>query len=191
MRIHNFFRKGMMLLLACCVFGVLTDGNSEQKHQSPLEEAEGYYWYEALFPDQEVIEKTFSTVSDNYPKYEFVPDVFHITAQYKPDPKHEELYGKPVKIHIIGYANGSVQDREENITSENEGLLVEVSSTDEGMQALIDSCDRTWHITGSYSVAAKYTGQLDFSDYTPVGITIEGVFGLVDSNGKVVLGKQD
>ena len=130
--------------------------------------------------------KIFSTVSDDYPKYEFTPDVFHITTQYKPDPKHEELYGKPVTICIIGYASGSVRDSEEDITSENEGLLVEFSSTDEEMQALIDSCDKVWHITGSYSVAAKYTGQLDFSDYTPVDITIEGVFGLADSNGKVI-----
>ena len=68
---------------------------------------------------------------------------------------------------------------------------MEVSSTDEEMQALIDSCDKQLHITGSYSVAAKYTGQLDFSGVTPIEITIEGVFGIADSDGAVILGQQD
>lgn len=55
------------------------------------------------------------------------------------------------------------------------------------MQELIDSIDRVWHITGSYTYAAKYTGQLDFSDVTPVDLTIKGVFGLADSEGKLIL----
>ena len=67
---------------------------------------------------------------------------------------------------------------------------MELSSTDEKMQALIDSIDKTWHITGSYTVAAVYTNQLDFSDCTPVDITIEGVFGMADSDEVVVLEKQ-
>jgi len=187
MRTARCFLGVIVLLLVCSVLGVCSGSESTPKHQSPQEEAEGYYWYEGIFPEKEEVEKIFSTVSDDYPKYEFTPDVFHITTQYKPDPKHEELYGKPVTIRIIGYASGSVRDSEEDITSENEGLLVEISSTDEGMQALIDSCDKVWHITGSYAAAAKYTGQLDFSDYMPVDITIEGVFGLADSNGKVIL----
>lgn len=125
--------------------------------------------------------------SDDYPKYEYVPDAFHVTTQYKPEPRHEALYGTPVTVHIIGYASGSVQDVQENITSENEGLLVELSSTDAAMQALIDSCDKIWHITGSYSYAAKYTGELDFANGAPIEATIEGVFGVADSDGTVIL----
>ena len=64
---------------------------------------------------------------------------------------------------------------------------MEVTSPDEKMQELIDSIDRVWHITGSYTYAAKYTGQLDFSDVTPVDLTIKGVFGLADSEGKLIL----
>ena len=160
---------------------------TEPKHQSPMELAEGYYWYEGFFLDQEDVENAFRTVEENYPKYEYIPDLFHVTTQYKPDPKHESLYGTPVAIHIIGYVSGVVEDLEEDITSDNEGLLVEVTSSDEDMQALIDSIDKVWHITGSYSAAAKYTGHLDFSDAVPSDMTIEGIFGMADSDGKVTL----
>lgn len=163
---------------------------SAQKHQSPQEQTEGYYWYEAVFLDAEEVEQVFSMESDDYPNFEFVPESFHVTTQFKPETKNEDLYGTPVTIHIIGYASGSVQDTQENITSNNEGLLVELSSTDEMMQALIDNYDKTYHITGSYSVGAKYTEQLDFSNVTPIDITIEGVFGMADSNGTVILEHQ-
>ena len=67
---------------------------------------------------------------------------------------------------------------------------MELSSNDERMQALIDSRKRPCHITGSYSVGAKYTGRLDFSNLTPADRTIEGVFGMGDSNGRVILEQQ-
>ena len=43
----------------------------------------------------------------------------------------------------------------------------------------------------SYSVAAKYTGWLDFSDCAPIDITVEGVFGFADSNGTFILEQQN
>lgn len=186
MRIPDHFQKVMTLLLICAILVALPGCDSPQKHQSPQEEALGYYWYEAVFLDKEEVEKAFVAASDNYPKYEFVPDNFHVTALYMPEQKHEDLYGAPVNVHIIGYTYGSVQDTEENFTSDNEGFLVEVSSTDEKMQDLIEGIDKTWHITGSYSGAAVYTNQHDFSDCTPLDITIEGVFGLADSDGTVI-----
>ena len=107
-----------------------------------------------------------------------------------PEPKHEELYGTPVTVHIVKYAYGSIQDAEENTTSDNEGFLVELSSTDESMQALIDSAGKTFHITGSYTGGGKYTEQLDFSEGKPTDITIEGVFGMSDNDGNITLGQQ-
>ena len=59
---------------------------------------------------------------------------------------------------------------------------MEISSADEGMQALIDSCDKIWHITGSYSVGAKYTEQLDFSKIIPIDKTVDGIFGTAEAN---------
>ena len=191
MRISTCFQRVMASLLACSVFWALPVCCSSEKHQSAQELAEGYYWYEAVFLDTEEVQKAFSTASASYPKYEIVPDHFHVTVQYKPEPRHEDLYGTPVTVHILGYAGGTVQDPQENITSENEGLQVRMTSPDEGMQALIDNTDKNWHITGSYTVAAKYTEQLDFSDSTPVDITLEGVFGVADSDGNVVLEQQD
>ena len=90
-------------------------------------------------------------------------------------------------VHITGYTTGAVQAPEGDLISENEGFLVEVSSSDEDMQALLDSINRVWHITGSYSGAAKYTNYLDFSNAVPMDITIKGVFGMADSEGNVIL----
>ena len=191
MRIPTCFQKVTAFILTCSVIWTLTVCGSSEKHQSPQEQAEGYYWYEAVLLEKEEVEQTFRMISDRYPQYEFVPDYFHVTTQYKPEPKHEGLYGSPVTVHIIGYANGSVWDMQEKISSDNEGLLVELLSADEEMQDLIDSCDKVWHITGSYSGAAKYTGQLDFSHIIPIDKTIEGVFGMADSDGALRLGRQD
>ena len=137
--------------------------------------------------NKEDVEAAFRTASDHFPNYKYVPDAFHVTVQLKPEPKHESLYGTAVTVHIIGYTSGAVQDPEEDVISENEGFLVEVSSADKDMQALLESINRVWHITGSYSGAAKYTSQLDFSNAVPIDITIEGVFGVADTTGKVIL----
>ena len=59
------------------------------------------------------------------------------------------------------------------------------------MQALIDSTDMTYHITGSYTGGGKYTDQLDFANGTPLDITIEGVFGMSDNDGNVTLERQN
>ena len=172
------------MIAVCCFF---IGCGSPPKNQSPQEQAEGYYWYEAVILHNEEVEAAFRTASDHFPKYEYVPDAFHVTTKYKPELKHENLYGTAVTVHIIAYTAGAVQAPEEGLISENEGFLVEVSSADEEMQSLLDSCDRIWHITGSYTGAAKYTGQLDFSNAIPIDVTIEGVFGLADSAGKVIL----
>ena len=91
-------------------------------------------------------------------------------------------------VHIVGYANGTVRDEEEGVTSNNEGLLVELSTDNGDLQTLLDNTDRVWHITGSYTYAAMYTGRLDYSDMVPMDITLEGTFGLADSEGKLTLG---
>lgn len=187
MRIQNCLKKALLFLAmiaVCCFF--VGCGNTP-KNQSPQELAEGYYWYEAVILQKEDVEAAFRSVSDSFPNYEYVPDLFHVTTQYKPDSKHEDLYGTAVTVHITGYTRGAVQDTEKDLISENEGFLVEVSSADEDMQSLLDSRDRVWHITGSYTGAAQYTGQLDFSSAMPVDLTIAGVFGMADSTGRVVL----
>lgn len=184
-RILTVFQKAFVFLVlgaVCCSFAGC---GSSRKHQSPQEEAEGYYWYEAVFLEKKDVEKAFRTASSRFPSHEFVPDAFHVTTQYKPEQRHESLYGTAVTVHVTGYISGSVYDAEEGLFSENEGLLVEVSSADEEMQALLDSYDRVWHITGSYTGAAKYTGQLDLSGAIPMDLTIEGVYGIADSDGIV------
>ena len=191
MRIPARFQKVMALLLTLFVFLASFASGSSPEHQSPQEQADGYYWYEAIFLNPEEVQEIFGMVSDNYPRYEFVPEHYHVTTQYKPEFRHENLYGSPVTVHITGYACGSVQDIQENITSDNEGLRVELSAADKELQDLIDSIEKNWHITGSYSVGAKYTEQLNFSDATPVDITIEGVFGMDDSDGTVILEHRD
>ncbi len=64
---------------------------------------------------------------------------------------------------------------------------MEISSTDKKMQALIDSIDKTYHITGSYTGEARFTEQLGFSDGIPIDITIEGIFGMSDNDDNVII----
>ena len=187
MRSSNLFRKTMAFLLLCAVCCVLSGWSGPQDHNSPRERDESYHWYEAVFLDKQAVEKVFRMASDDYPKFEHTPMRYHVTTEFKPEPGNEALYGSPVTVHIIGYTSGTVQDIENGISSDNEGLLVELSSEVEGMQALIDSCDNTWHITGSYTTAAKYTGLLDFSDVVPVDVTLEGVFGMGANDGTFTL----
>lgn len=173
----------LCLLLAGCVSS--QDDQSAQDHQSEQEKAEGYYWYEAVFLDKEDVEAAFGSVAEDFPKFETVPQEFHVTTEFKPDPRHADLYGSPVTVHITGYTYGSVPDPEEGVVSDNEGFLVEISSPDDRMQQFLDDIDKKWHITGSYTIGGKYTEQLDFSDATPVDVTLTGVFGLGDSDGTI------
>ena len=97
---------------------------------------------------------------------------------------------REVTVHITGYKYGTVIDPEDGSASQNEGLKVEVPAEDSEMQELLDSLDRNWHITGSYSTAARYTKYMDFSDAAPLDFTIIGKFGRCDSDGKLMLEKQ-
>ena len=181
------FKSSIAILLEYVMCLLLAGFKSVRPHQSQQEKDEGYYWYEAIFLDEKEVEAAFRRVSTNYPKFDIVPDAYHVTTAYKPECRHERLYGSAVIIHITRYAYGSVQDLQENTVSENEGFLVEVSSPDYQMQHLLNNINRKWHITGSYTTGAKYTRLLKFSDAVPIDITISGVFGIGDSDGKITL----
>ena len=191
MRIHNRLQKVMVLFLACSLLLALSGCDRPQEDQSAQEQAPGRFWYEGVFLDEEDVEHAFLKASSDFPKYENLPFHFHVTTSFMPEERHEELYGTPVTVHIMRYAYGSVQGEKGKTASDNEGLLVELSSTDKRMQALIDSTDMTYHITGSYTGGGKYTDQLDFANGTPLDITIEGVFGMSDNDGNVTLERQN
>ena len=83
------------MIAVCCFF---VGCGSSSNNLSPLEQEEGYYWYEAIFLQKDDVEEAFRTASDHFPNYEYVPDDFHVTTQFKPDPKHESLYGTAVTV---------------------------------------------------------------------------------------------
>ena len=151
-----------------------------------MEDKEGYI-YEAVFLDQNEVENAFKKVTgSNYPKCQNIPDHYHVTTEFKPFIMHRELYGTKAQIHIIGYAYGEAED-DEGIISSNEGFRVEITSDDVEFQKLLSCYKKIWHITGSYSVAAKHTGLIDYSNMLPVDISITGVFGMGDNEGNVIL----
>lgn len=104
-----------------------------------------------------------------------------------PDTTHESLYGAEVTVHITGYKYGTSKDETDGSTSQNEGFKVEVTSENPKMQALLDSIDKNWHITGSYTTAARYTKYMDFSDADPIDFVLTGTFGWCDSNDNLLL----
>lgn len=151
-------------------------------HQSAAEKARGYYYYEGVFLDFDEIKAAFLKAEPDYPKNELTPPEFHVTTAFQPEEKHTSLYGTKVTVHIVGYASGTVRRDDGAGESSNEGFLVELSTDNEEMQALLDSYEKVWHITGSYSAEGYYTEYLDWDNTTPMDITVTGTFGGADSD---------
>lgn len=178
----------MLLALAGCnakkpaADTAATTATSEKGHQSDAEKARGYYYYEAIFLDQDEVLKAFKQAAPDYPKNDLTPPEFHVTTAFQPEEKHTSLYGTKVTVHIVGYTSGTVHRDDGAGESSNEGFLVELSTDNEEMQALLDSYDKVWHITGSYSAEGYYTEFLDWSKTTPMDITVTGTFGGADSD---------
>ena len=187
-------KKSLQMIIALCLCLVLAGCSSqteEVKHKSKEEEELGYYYFEGIILSADEVTEAFRSASDEFPRYSVVPETFHITTEYMPETTHEDLYGTEVTVHITGYKYGTSTDETDGSTSENEGFGVEVTSEDPEMQALIDSIHKTWHITGSYTAAARYTNYMDFSDAEPMDVTLTGTFGWCDSDEKVVLDSRD
>ncbi|MBQ6518083.1 MAG: hypothetical protein IJI14_05140 [Anaerolineaceae bacterium] len=76
-----FFAAILIVSAVCCFLMGFQEG---PKHQSEQELAEGFYWYEAVILRSEEAESAFREAADDFPKYEIVPDIFHVTTEYKP-----------------------------------------------------------------------------------------------------------
>ena len=159
--------------------------STESQGKSEEEASEGYYYYEAIKLDTDSVRDVYRSVRGDQAKYSIVPLMYHVTTEYRPETTHESLYGTEVTVHISGYSYGDIVDEDGNVLSSNEGLSCEVSSDNEEMQALLDSIDKNWHITGSYTNAAKYTENLDFSNAEKLDVTLKGVFVEANSNDEI------
>ena len=182
----NHLRMVIVLFLCLALFGCCSSAD-EVKHKSREEMEIGYYYYEGIFLSTEEVTAAFQSMSDEFPRYPVVPERFHITTEYMPEMTHEDLYGAEVTVHITGYKYGISTDETDGSTSENEGFRVEVTSEDPRMQQLLDSIHKNWHITGSYTTAARYTKYMDFSDADPADFVLTGTFGWCDSDENLVL----
>ena len=182
----NNLRTVIVLVLCFTLFGFSSSAD-EVKHKSKEELEIGYYYYEGIFLSTEEVTAAFRSVSDEFPRYPVISEPFHITTEYMPDTTHDNLYGTEVTVHITGYKYGTSKDESDGSTSENEGFKVEVTSENSKMQELLDSIDKNWHITGSYTTAARYTKYMDFSDAEPVDFKLTGTFGWCDSDDNLVL----
>lgn len=183
-------KKTLRMVIVICLCAVLFGCGSQTdtvEHKSKEEQEIGYYYYEGIFLSTEEVTDAFRSASDEFPRYPVVPERFHITTEYMPEKTHENLYGRKVTVHITGYKYGTSIDVTDGSTSENEGFKVKVMSEDPEMQELLDSIDKNWHITGSYTTAARYTKYMDFSDAEPMDLTLTGTFGWCDSDEKLVL----
>ena len=180
----------IVICLSFALFGC-SSHTDDVAHKSKEELEAGYYYFEGFFLSNEEVTEAFRSASDEFPRYSVVPDQFHITTEYMPEKTHEDLYGTEVTVHITGYKYGTSIDETDGSTSENEGFKVELETEDPEMQELIDSIHKTWHITGSYTTAARYTKYMDFSDAEPMDIVLTGTFGWCDSDGKLKTAPQN
>lgn len=168
-------------------------GNNIQRKtafQSLHKQNRGHYYFEGIFLSYDEVIDAAKKISDEYPRYSVVPKNYHVTTEFLPAVTHEDLYGTDVSVHITGYKFGTVTSPEDGITSENEGLRVELQSENTKMQELLDSINKNWHISISFTTGSKYTEYMDFSDAEPASITLTGKFGIHDSNGKLMLKKE-
>ena len=76
-------------------------------------------------------------------------------------------------------------------TTRNEGFKVELLSSDPEMMEYLDESPIIFHITGSFMDAAKYTGQLDFSEAQPVYFATTGIFGAFLSDDSVTFSAEE
>ncbi|MBR2768463.1 MAG: hypothetical protein IKD68_05985 [Solobacterium sp.] len=142
-----------------------------------------YVVYEAVFLDTSEITEVFRNIRGEKAPYELSPKDYHITFTFRPAFASYKLYGTKVTANGISYKAGDVID-DEGGTTQNEGILVNLQADNPEFKQLINSIHKhAWHITGSYSHKAKYTGDLDFSDAEPVMFTISGTFGAYLSDG--------
>ena len=132
--------------------------------------------YEAVFLDNSEVEGVFETIRGELPPYEHVSLDYHVTTAFMPETDARALYGTEVEVHIIGYKAGEVTTEDGSVVS-CEGLKVELLSENEEMMDHLKNVEAVFHITGSYSYQAKYTGSLDFSDMEPMDVVLKGRFG--------------
>lgn len=186
------YRKALKIVLCVCLALSCCGSRADVIEHKSKEELEiGYYCYEGIFLSTEEVTEAFQSASDDFPRYPVVPEVFHITTEYMPDTTHENLYGTEVTVHITGYLYGTSTDAADGSTSLNEGFRVEVKSENPVMQELLDHIDANWHITGSYTTAARYTKYMDFSDASPLDFVLTGTFGWCDSDNRLVLDRRE
>ncbi len=100
----------------------------------------------------------------------------HITFAYKPREVDQSLFGTHIKVRIVGYGNDG----------ENEGLKVQLSSSEPRMQNMIDELE-TPHITIAVSNEGKpvNTKRLNFEEIEP--IVLFGKYGGYTKWGKVIV----
>ena len=148
-----------------------------------------YVVYEAVFVNNEQIVFLFNEVRGEAP-YPKVPSDYHVTTSFLPEEDERELYGKEVTVHITGYKAGDVTS-DDGGTTRNEGFKVELASDDPDVTAYLESHVANFHITGSFTDQAKYTGYLDFSDAEPLEYSVTGTLGAYMNSGKLVFSAGD
>ena len=145
--------------------------------------------YEAVFVDDDEIYSFFTEVRGDAP-YRNVKTEFHITTAFIPEEDARELYGSEITVLITGYIDGEAT-MDDGRTTRNEGFKVELLSSDPEMMEYLDESPIIFHITGSYMDAAKYTGQLDFSEAQPVYFATTGIFGAFLSDDSVTFSAKE
>lgn len=168
------------LLLAVSTVGCSSPNKntavSEAVTEADADAAEASLIYEAIFLDNDEIEKLFASVRGKDAPFDKVTQDYHVTTEYMPAEGHAEWYGEKVSVHIIAYAVGEVKMEDGNMTS-NEGFKAEVTSGSSEFNDYLKSLNKNYHITGAYKDEAKYTEYIVFSDGEPMDVYVTGTFG--------------
>ena len=203
----KFKAAGAVICAAASLFGVLTlsacgapSGESADAPQGEIETPSGEIAdapdavaenqaasvvYEAVFLNNDDVLSCFRQVRGEDAPYEKIPADFHVTTAFRPESDMRDFYGTEVTVRVTGYKAGEVTDDNGDATY-NEGFSVSMETENAEFAAYLAGLENNWHITGSYSGAAKYTGYLDFSDARDVSFELAGVFGAYLENGDII-----
>lgn len=179
-------KKCLILLCAVLILAATFTGCTTIYAETLQENENVSVVYEAFFLNNDEIRNLFAEIRGPDAPYAIMTANLHVTTAFIPQKDMHEFYGTSVNVHIYAYQAGEVCADDGNMTA-NEGFFCTVKTDNSDLQRYLDSLNKNWHITGSYSDqgGAKYTEALDLTGARKVDYTVTGHFGGYMSNNTI------
>lgn len=146
--------------------------------------------WEALFiEDSKKINTIIKNLDLNSEELENKVINYHITTEFNPKIKHYDFYGVSAIITIKGYViDYDIENPYHSDKTSAKGFVVsDIQTTNKELQDYINSIDKKFHVTTSYSCAAVDMNYADYNKIIPYKFKVVAKFGGYDINLKQVI----